>query len=125
MDKTELNKKALLEALEKSLGVITTACKSVGISRETCYRWMREDSEFNEQLESISEMALDFVESKLFKKIDGEDTASIIFYLKTKGKGRGYVERKEIADVTDVPPTEEEIIAELERIQKASKRIST
>ena len=40
MDKTEHHKKAMLEALEKSLGVVTSACKSVGIGRTTHYLWM-------------------------------------------------------------------------------------
>jgi hypothetical protein len=32
MDKTEQHKKAMLDALEKSLGVVTSACKSVDVS---------------------------------------------------------------------------------------------
>ena len=39
MDKTEQHKKAMLEALEKSLGVVTSACKNVGIGRTTHYLW--------------------------------------------------------------------------------------
>lgn len=124
-EKVEVTKKAILEALEKAMGVVTQACKMVGVSRQTYYRYYREDLDFKNSADEINEVALDFAESKLFKKIEELDTASIIFYLKTKGKHRGFVERKEYADVTDIPPTEEEIIAELERISKASKRISS
>ena len=42
MNKTEHNKKALLEALEKSLGVVTTACKQVGIGRTTFYEYLKD-----------------------------------------------------------------------------------
>ena len=34
MNKTEQHKKALLEALEQTLGVVTTACKQVKVSRK-------------------------------------------------------------------------------------------
>ncbi len=92
-------KEDILQALEKTLGVVTTACKQVGIGRATFYRWLKEDQEFNEQVIAIQDVALDFAESKLFEQIQDGSTAATIFYLKTKGKKRGYVERSEL-DVT-------------------------
>jgi len=90
-------KKALLEALEKSLGVITQACKMAGVHRSTHYEWMKSDAEYKAAVDELSEVALDFAESKLHKLIDQGNPAATIFYLKTKGKHRGYVERQEIA----------------------------
>lgn len=95
-NKTEHHKKAILDALEKSLGVVTTACKSTGIGRTTFYQWMKDDSEFKKLVEDIKDIALDFAESQLHKQIGDGSTAATIFYLKTKGKNRGYVERQEI-----------------------------
>ena len=47
MNKNEHLKKAqLLKALEKSLGIVSTACKSVGISRTTYYKYYNEDKDF-------------------------------------------------------------------------------
>ena len=86
-------KKAMIQALEKSLGVVTTACKQVGVSRDTHYRWMSDDEDYKAGVDSLSDVALDFVESQLFKKIKGGDTTAMIFFLKTKGKKRGYVEK--------------------------------
>ena len=43
MNKTEQHKKAIIEALEKSLGVVTTACKNVGIGRTQFYNWLKND----------------------------------------------------------------------------------
>lgn len=90
-------KKALVEALEKSLGVVSTACKAAGISRDTHYRWLKEDPEYKAQVEELSEVAIDFAESHLHKLIKDGNPAATIFFLKTKGKSRGYVERQEIA----------------------------
>lgn len=97
MTNNDITKKAMIEALEKSLGIVTSACKSVGISRETHYRWLREDQEYREAVDDLSNVALDFAESQLHQQIKGGNPTSTIFYLKTKGKKRGYVERQEIA----------------------------
>ena len=96
MTKSDINKKAMIEAMEKSLGIVTSACKAVGISRETHYRWMREDRQYKSAIEDINDIALDFAESSLHKQIKDGNTTATIFYLKTKGKKRGYVERQEI-----------------------------
>jgi hypothetical protein len=101
MNKTAQHKKAMLEALEQSLGVVTSACKKVGIGRTTFYDWMRSDEEFAKQVKDIEDIAIDFAESQLHKQIKGGNTSATIFYLKTKGKNRGYVERQEISGDLD------------------------
>ena len=50
-----------------------------------------------------SETTIDFVESQLLKNINEGDTTSIIFFLKTKAKHRGYVERQEISGANGAP----------------------
>ena len=104
MAKIDIHKKAMIEALEKSLGIVTAACKSVGISRQTHYDWMAADPEYKAAVDGIADIALDFAESKLHQSIqNGSDTATI-FFLKTKGKKRGYVEKQEIEQTTKVEP---------------------
>jgi hypothetical protein len=98
-DKTQnltLKKTAMLEALEKSLGIVTSAAKVVGIRRETHYAWLNEDPEYKAAVESLNDIALDFAESQLHKQIQNGNVVATIFYLKTKGKGRGYIERTEL-----------------------------
>lgn len=92
-----IKKKSLLEALEKSLGIVSTACKKVGISRRTYYNWYNNDSLFKSAVDDINEMALDYAESKLHGLIKDSNVAAILFYLKTKGKSRGFIERNEVA----------------------------
>jgi hypothetical protein len=92
----DIQKRAMIEALEKALGVVTTACKSVGISRSTHYSWMESDLEYKNMVIDLQDVALDFAESRLFKSIEGGSDTATIFYLKTKGKKRGYIERQEL-----------------------------
>ena len=95
-------KEAMIQALEQSLGVVTTACKQIDIDRTTHYRWIKEDEEYKAQVEELSDVALDFAESQLFKQIKDGNTTATIFFLKTKGKHRGYIERKEHAHSGDL-----------------------
>jgi len=92
----DAQKKAMIVAMEKALGVVTTACKTVGISRQTHYNWLQ-DPDYAAAIEDVSEVAVDFAESHLHKLIKDGNPAATIFFLKTKGKNRGYVERQEIA----------------------------
>jgi hypothetical protein len=96
MDKTEQHKKAMLDALEKSLGVVTSACKTVGVGRTTHYLWVQEDKEYKAAVDELSDVAIDFAESQLHKQIKEGNSTATIFFLKTKGKKRGYVERQEL-----------------------------
>ncbi len=108
-NKTQHNKKALLEALEKSMGIVTTACEEVGINRWTYYDYYNKDEDFKKKVDELAEVALDFAESKLYKNIsDGKET-SIIFYLKTKGKKRGYIESSHIDHTNDGEPFDIEV----------------
>ena len=91
-----VRKKKMIEALIASLGIVTTACESVGIARKTHYQWYNKDINYKEAVDDIADIALDFAESMLHKQIQGRDTIATIFYLKTKGKKRGYVEKQEI-----------------------------
>lgn len=89
-------KTLVIEYLKMSKGIVADACKATGISRGTFYNWYKEDDEFKEEVNQINEDTLDFVESKLLENINKGEVTSIIFYLKTKGRNRGYQEKAEI-----------------------------
>ena len=93
----------MIKALEQSLGIVTVACKKADIPRSTFYKWLKEDEEFKKQVIDIENIALDFAESQLHKQISDNSTSATIFYLKTKGKKRGYIERQEITGADGIP----------------------
>jgi len=122
MNKIEQHKKALLEALESSLGVVTSACKKVGVGRTTFYNYVNADEEFAKAVQDIENVALDFAESQLHQQIKTGNATSTIFYLKTKGKKRGYVERMENVNTNknfDLSKlTDEELAEELRQAKR-------
>jgi len=88
-------KKRFLEEFARARGIISVASNNVGISRQQVWNWTQSDPDFKILYDNVLEDQIDFVENKLIEKIeDGSDTA-IIFYLKCKGKKRGYVEKQE------------------------------
>jgi len=78
-----------LDLLEKSLGVVSLALQKSEISKEDYDNWMKNQT-FKKRVDNINELSIDFVENKLLKKIQNDDLNAIQFYLKTKGKRRGY-----------------------------------
>ena len=94
--KEHIKKKLLLESLEKSLGIVSTACQKADVSRGSFYRWYNDDEDFKNKVDEIDNVKLDFVESQLFKNIQKEKERSIIFYLQHKGHKRGYIQKQNI-----------------------------
>lgn len=103
------------------MGNKTEVAKALNVSRFAIYDWIEKDSDLKKAIEAQDEANIDFTESKLFERIDGyehpdthisnfqgkititdivkhypPDATSIIFYLKTKAKHRGYIERQEL-----------------------------
>jgi hypothetical protein len=104
MDKSRhIKKESMLKALENSLGIVTVACRNAEIPRSTFYKWINEDEEFAKKVLDIENIALDFAESHLHTQIKDNNTSATIFYLKTKGKKRGYIERQEITGADGMP----------------------
>ena len=99
MSKGELSlqKNAMLQALEKSLGVVTTASVKANIDRTTHYRWLRTDKDYASKVEELRNIKLDFLESKLHEQVQNDNVTALIFALNTQGKSRGYVESQDIS----------------------------
>ncbi len=97
----DVKKETYINTLEKCFGNISKACLSVGVSRTTIYNWMKEDAEFRDRVDNINEYIIDEVENHLFDQIKEGSTAATIFYLKTKAKHRGYVEKQEVDHTTN------------------------
>lgn len=90
--KTSLTKELLLKKLEEAHGNASAACRACLITRRTYENYMLEDPLFYALVQEIKESNIDFAEDKLRENIERNYEASIIFYLKTQGRKRGYSE---------------------------------
>lgn len=111
---TKLKKQRMIEALRMSLGVVSPALQEAGVSRGAFYFWKKDDPQFKEDVENLDEEAIDFAETSLFTQIKEKNTTATIFYLKTKGKKRGYVERIETIDLNKKKEIKDRTQEELE-----------
>jgi len=87
--------KQVIEAIELAKGNITQASRLLKCNRNTIYGYINRYSTVKDAYERVNEETIDYVEDKLMAQITRGNITAIIFYLKTKAKHRGYVERQE------------------------------
>lgn len=93
--KNNITIEKIAEVYKKKGCNITATCAALNISRRTFYQKKEKSKSLQDLLAEADESMLDFAESKLIEHINNNDITSLIFFLKTKGKKRGYVERTE------------------------------
>jgi len=90
------NQKRLLEALAACAGDVTEATRKAGVHRQTHYEALKSSPEYKEAFHHIEESLIDLAETKLKQHINEGNLKAITFYLRSKGKERGYGESKQI-----------------------------
>jgi hypothetical protein len=86
--------KQMTEAIKGSGGVMSVISRRLNCDWTTASRRIKEAG-LQYLVNAEDEIMTDLAESKLMENIKNNDTTSIIFRLKTKGKNRGYIERQE------------------------------
>lgn len=118
-----LKKNAFLAKMDATLGNITISCKEVGIDRSTYYKWLEKDPKFRQAVDDLAQTSIDFAESMLKKNMKEGDTTAIIFFLKTKGRSRGYSEKQELELTGGVNVNADISIEESKRIIRELEQI--
>lgn len=102
---------------DKDLADALTACKGIlvaavgwlakergkSITRQTLAKRIDASERLRAVVAEVEDQTLDWAESRLLELINRGDKTAILFYLKCKGKARGYTERQEVAGVPDSP----------------------
>ncbi len=106
-------KEEFLEKLRK-IPIVLVACEKSGLSRNTVYRWRKEDEKFKKEMEQAlrdgEELVNDMSESQLLTMIKEKNWSAISFWLKHHHSA--YRNRLEVstANIQEELTTEEETI---------------
>lgn len=105
-------------ALKSSQGFMTIAASKLSCTTQTLRNYIkRYPEELADIMPEENERVLDFAESQLLKKIKDGNIAAIIFFLKTRGKVRGYSERLEMTGADGGPIQNESKNINLDELQ--------
>jgi hypothetical protein len=88
------NQAQVIDALIAADGALTHAARRLGTSYRHLKKYIDANDKLTEVLHGIEETNLDAAESTLFAAIREGNLTATIFYLKTRGKGRGYAEHE-------------------------------
>lgn len=121
------SKRTLIKLIESTGGVVMTMANKYKVTRKTMYEWINNDPETKEALIDSREVLVDFAEEGLFKGVKEGSEKLITYTLSTLGKSRGYIQRLETKDITNIDNhldelSDAEIIAEMKRSRERIKK---
>ena len=86
----------VITALGASGGIISRAADALGMCRQSVHRRISGSPTLQEALDETRQVNLDLAEGKLLEAIQKGESWAVCFFLKTQGKGRGYIEKQSI-----------------------------
>ena len=89
----------IAQVLEECKGLVTTTAKRLGVASGTIRNRIAKSPDLQKVQNESLETVVDFAESKLLKKIEEGDLQATMFFLKSKGKHRGYSDRVDGSNV--------------------------
>jgi hypothetical protein len=114
MKKIKLQKQFFEEL--KKVPIIQVACEKTGISRNSIYRWKKEDSDFSEKMDESLKEGVAFVndmsESQLLTMIKEKNWSAISFWLKHRNDN--YKNKVEVSGIVntinELSPEQESLV---------------
>ena len=82
--KSAIKKAKLVELWGQTKGHITDMCRTVDVTRDTFYRWLKKDKDFNQAIQNAEWDLHDDVRDALIQKIADGSSTDIQFYLKKR-----------------------------------------
>jgi len=89
--------------IEPTKGNVAAIARALGTSRGTVWNRIQSSPALQALLADARETMLDNAESSLYRAVLNGEAWAVCFFLKTQGKGRGYVERQEVTGADGGP----------------------
>ena len=107
--------KQITDALIKAEGNISAAARALGASRATIHKRINEVESVKNEYDSVNEANLDLAENELIELVKDkkhkDHFGALKFYLRTKGRGRGFGDRSEVdLNVNKLPQLNVQIV---------------
>jgi hypothetical protein len=108
-NKNKVSDKQIIEALKSCHGFQSQACKllekqlNISFSASAMSQRISASEEIKTALAEMLTADLDYAENKMWELIKEGNVAALLFFLKTKGKERGYAERRELTGSNGAP----------------------
>lgn len=100
---TRYNCDQVVKAVHKCHGIHTAVAKALKVNWTTVMTYRKRWKSVEQAFQQAEDRLLDEAESVLYKKaVTEEDTTSLIFLLKTKGRDRGYASAPAVSVSTTV-----------------------
>jgi hypothetical protein len=91
-----MRKNDVIGAIRQYRGNISAIARAFQVSRAAIYDYISNKPDLKQLIQDERESMIDDAESEIYKQFKKGNTAALIFFLKTQGKQRGYVERQEL-----------------------------
>ncbi len=124
MKKSKLTKQ-FLEELQK-VPIVQVACEKTGISRNSVYRWRKEDPPFAKAMDEAMALGVAFVndmsESQLLTMIKEKNWSAISFWLRHRNDN--YKNKLEITtaeDIQSLTPSQEKVVRQALKLASLTK----
>jgi len=94
--KLTLQPKDYIRAIVRTGGFITKAAELLGVTYQSVQDKIKDWPEVKEAYEFVIEKRFDMTESKLFQAIANGEPWAVMFFLRYKGRKRGYMEKAQV-----------------------------
>lgn len=111
-------------ALRKTQGLMSHAAELLNVTRQAIEYRVKKSNRLQEVMAEIEQRLIDKSENVIYHHMENRNLTAAIFHLKTKGKARGWVEKKETELSGGIDLTHDDWVKKMEEIEskKPSKK---